>query len=52
MNIFTMEPMVPEEVVRGLEDGALTLIAEATLNHLSGARSGIVGVYQRHKNLD
>lgn len=34
MNIFTMEPMVPEEAAHGLEDCAVTLIAEA--NRLAG----------------
>ena len=27
-------------------------VTEAVLNHLSGARSGIVGVYQRHHYFD
>ncbi len=27
-------------------------VTEAVLNHLSGARSGIVGVYQRHNYFD
>ncbi|WP_448665230.1 hypothetical protein ACG3SL_05350 [Sphingomonas sp. CJ20] len=27
-------------------------VTEAVLNHLSGSRAGIVGVYQRHNYLD
>src|SRR5690348_14321513 len=34
MNVFAMEPMVPEEVVGDLEDGAVALIADA--NRLAG----------------
>jgi Fic family protein len=34
MDIFTMEPMLPEEAAQGLEDGAVTLIAEG--NRLAG----------------
>jgi Fic family protein len=34
MDIFTMEPMLPDEALAGLEDGAVTLIAEA--NRLGG----------------
>lgn len=37
----------------GLQRLAVRLeVTEAVLNHLSGARSGIVGVYQRHNYLD
>ena len=34
MDIFSMEPMLPEEAAHGLEDGAVELIAEA--NRLAG----------------
>jgi hypothetical protein len=37
----------------GLQRLAVRLeVTEAVLNHLSGARSGIVGVYQRHHYFD
>ncbi|WP_176593611.1 hypothetical protein [Sphingobium sp. EM0848] len=52
MNVFTMEPMVPEEAARGLEDGAVTLIAEA--NRLVGRIHPIlqeaVGTHVRSMN--